>query len=63
MLVLSRKMGEKILIGTDIEIQVVWIERGKIRLGIKAPRDVPVLRGELFGTQEGKYLSQNDGDK
>lgn len=48
MLVLSRKLGEKIHIGDNIVITVVNIERGKIRLGIDAPRDVPVYRQELL---------------
>lgn len=48
MLVLSRKLGEKILIGENISITVVDIDRGKIRLGIEAPRDVPIYRQELL---------------
>jgi carbon storage regulator len=48
MLVLTRKLGEKILIGDDIAIQVVAIEGGKIRLGIEAPRDVAIYRQELL---------------
>jgi carbon storage regulator len=48
MLVLSRKLGEKIFIGDNICITVVDIDRGKIRLGIEAPRDVPIYRQELF---------------
>lgn len=48
MLVLSRKLGEKIYIGDHIVITVVDIDRGKIRLGIEAPRDVPICRQELL---------------
>lgn len=48
MLVLSRKLGEKIIIGDNISITVVDIDRGKIRLGIEAPRDVPIFRQELL---------------
>lgn len=48
MLVLSRKLGERICIGDNIFITVVDINRGKIRLGIEAPRDVPVYRQELL---------------
>jgi carbon storage regulator len=48
MLVLSRKLGEKIFIGESICITVVDIDRGKIRLGIEAPRDVPIYRQELL---------------
>ena len=48
MLVLSRKLGEKIYIGENICITVVDIDRGKIRLGIDAPRNVPIYRQELL---------------
>lgn len=48
MLVLSRKLGEKIYINDNICITVVDIDRGKIRLGIDAPRDVPIYRQELL---------------
>ena len=47
MLVLTRKLGTKIVIGNDIVITVVDIDRGKIRLGIEAPRGIPILRQEL----------------
>ena len=48
MLVLSRKLGEKIFIGENICITVVDIDRGKIRLGIEAPREVAIYRQELL---------------
>jgi carbon storage regulator len=41
-------LGEKIHIGDNISITVVDIDRGKIRLGIEAPRDVPIFRQELL---------------
>ena len=47
MLVLSRRLGETIHIGDDITVTVVYIDRGKVRLGIKAPRSVPVDREEV----------------
>ena len=50
MLVLSRKLGEKIHIGDNICITIVDIDRGKIRLGIEAPRDVPIFRQELLAS-------------
>lgn len=52
MLVLSRKLGEKIHIGADICITVMDIDRGKIRLGIEAPKEVPIFRKELLSKQE-----------
>ena len=55
MLVLSRKLGEKVWIGKNICITVVDIDRGKIRLGIEAPRDIDVFRAELLeGNPKGK---------
>ncbi len=59
MLVLTRRVGEEIVIGEDIRIQVVEIQRGRVRLGISAPGDVHILRAELFAADEEKRrLSQ-----
>ncbi len=47
MLVLSRKLGEKIVIGDNIVVTVVKIDRNQIRIGIEAPHDIPVYREEI----------------
>ncbi|MCO6430942.1 MAG: carbon storage regulator [Deltaproteobacteria bacterium] len=47
MLVLSRKERERIQIGADISVTVVRLRNGSVQLGIEAPREVRVLRGEL----------------
>ena len=47
MLVLTRKLMEKIFIGDDICVTVVSLEEGRVRLGIEAPREVSVVRAEL----------------
>ncbi len=47
MLVLTRKLMEKLFIGDDICVTVVRLEGGQVRLGIEAPRDVTVVRAEL----------------
>ncbi len=47
MLVLSRKLGEKIVIGDNIVVTVVKIDRNQIRIGIEAPGDIPVYREEI----------------
>jgi len=46
-LVLSRKIGEKILIGDNVVLTVVKIDRNQIRLGIEAPHDISVFREEI----------------
>jgi carbon storage regulator len=48
MLVLNRKPGESIMIDDRIEIKVLEIADGKIKIGIEAPKDVTVLRKEVF---------------
>jgi carbon storage regulator len=47
MLVLTRKLSQQVLIGSDIAITVVKIEGNHVRLGIDAPQGVPILREEL----------------
>ena len=48
MLVLSRKMNQSIMIGDENEITVLSVSGEKVRLGIKAPREVPVYRDEVY---------------
>jgi carbon storage regulator len=47
-LTLSRRRGESIAIGPDVVVTVVRAARGQVQLSIAAPRDVPILRGELL---------------
>lgn len=51
MLVLSRKIGEKLVIGGNITVEVVKIQGNRITLGIQAPADVKILRSELHQKQ------------
>jgi len=53
MLVLSRKLNEKIVIDGGIVVTVLKIDRNQIRLGIEAPADVRVLREEIAGSWRG----------
>ncbi len=50
MLVLSRKLGEKIMIGDSIVVTIVKIDRNQIRIGIEAPGEVPIYREEIIPT-------------
>lgn len=57
MLVLSRKKNESIVINNDITITVVEIRGDKVRLGIIAPKDVPVHRQEIFDAIHGREVT------
>lgn len=48
MLVLSRKTGESILIGDDIEVVITSVEQNKVKVGIKSPPHIPIYREELY---------------
>ena len=59
MLVLSRKKNESIIINNDIIVTVVEIRGDKVRLGIVAPKEVPVHRQEVFEAIHGKTALPN----
>ena len=48
MLVIGRKKGESLLIGEDIEITIIKIENGSVKIAINAPKEVSILRKELY---------------
>jgi carbon storage regulator len=56
MLVLSRKTNQSIMIGDEIEITVLSVSGEKVRLGIKAPREVPVYRDEVYNEVRAQQL-------
>jgi len=62
MLVLSRKQGETIPIGDDIKITVVRTKGDRVRVGIEAPREITVLRGELAGEGDTQQVVLGDLD-
>ena len=64
MLVLTRKTGQSIMIGDDIEVSVLAVSRDKIRIGITAPKEVPVFRTEVWLSikeGEGSEIASADG--
>lgn len=54
MLVLSRKIGEVIRIGEGIEVKVLEIKGERVKIGIEAPKELRVIRGELEAKKEGE---------
>jgi carbon storage regulator len=59
MLVLSRKLGEKIIIGDNIVVTVVKIDRNQIRIGIEAPHDISVYREEIAPVRTGAAKAES----
>jgi carbon storage regulator len=60
MLCITRKLGEKLCIGDDIDIVVTKLEGGVVRLSVKAPQDVKILRGELRRVPDDIQVVQNE---
>lgn len=54
MLVMTRTVDEDIVIGHDIAIRVIRVVGGQVRIGIYAPKDTPIYRGEVYKAKYGK---------
>jgi carbon storage regulator len=63
MLVLTRKLMERLYIGDEICVTVVRLEGGQVRLGIDAPRDVPVVRAELVPNRPAPRFRSNSNSR
>jgi carbon storage regulator len=59
MLVLSRKVGEKILIGDNISVTIVRVAQGTVRVGVDAPQELPIVREEIKDQQQAAPHDQN----
>lgn len=62
MLVISRKKDESILIGDDIEIKIVKVEDGTVKVAISAPREVTILRKEVMDRVKEENKKATGGD-
>lgn len=60
MLILTRKIGESLLIGDDVEITVLSIRGSQVKLGVKAPKEISVHRKEIY--QRIKALAEQQSD-
>ncbi len=58
MLVLTRRTGESIMIGDDIEIKILDVSGEKVRVGIDAPREINVYRTEVFERIEAEFVAE-----
>jgi carbon storage regulator len=58
MLILTRRVGETLMIGGDVAITVLGVKGNQVRIGVKAPRDVAVHREEIF-----EKIRQDEGTK
>lgn len=64
MLILTRRIGETLMIGDDVSITVLGVKGNQVRIGIDAPKDVPVHREEIYERIKGgqsQKPSDNDG--
>jgi carbon storage regulator len=61
MLVLSRKLNEKIVINGNITVTIVKIDRNTVRVGIEAPGDIPVFREEILTGKRPQLVAEAAG--
>ena len=59
MLILTRRVGESLMIGDDVKVEVLGSHGNQIRIGIDAPKEVPVHREEIYQ----RIQAEKDGDK
>ena len=61
MLILTRRIGETVMIGDDIAITVLRVKGNQVRLGVDAPKHVSVQREEIYQRMQGETPPETDG--
>jgi len=62
MLILTRRAGETVMIGSDVTITVLGVKGNQVRIGINAPKDVAVHREEIYERIQGEQAKASAGD-
>ena len=62
MLILTRRVGETLVIGDDVSITVLGVKGNQVRVGISAPKDVSVHREEIYDRIQNEKTSDDDED-
>ena len=63
MLILTRRVGEAVMIGDDVSITVLRVKGNQVRLGVNAPKDVQVQREELQKKAQDGHTNQDSDEK
>jgi carbon storage regulator len=60
-LILTRRVGEKVMIGDDVSVTVLRVKGNQVRLGVEAPKSVSVQREEIFNRMKSETDAGDDG--
>ncbi|MEN8214570.1 MAG: carbon storage regulator CsrA [Pseudomonadota bacterium] len=63
MLILTRRVGETLMIGDDVSVTVLGVKGNQVRIGIDAPRDVAVHREEIYDRIQREQEGGDEGDE